>query len=187
MTMKVAMMLHRSTQDAEMASVWPSFVRVLPLSGEGFALDFSYWAPERTGVSDRDYQLGVRYFAEAIAFSHRHNCRMLLAHAVMGMFGHIGHVEAGFIDGMLKSALHGAVPPPVAGDEIAPMSPGYEDNGKFRESENAMITSIKLTRTWGGPELVYLHLISCLTGKEGPFIGGAVSVVARTALNGSRH
>lgn len=144
-----------------------------------------YWIPERTGDPDRDYQRGRQHFLEAVEVSCRPNAQMFLGHVLVAMFGNLGEMESGFIDAMLEVAQFGAVPPTLTDEEAAVIEASPEDALKLRALESEMAAAIA-SRKWL-PDLLRLTLLRLLTGAEGEFIGGAVTMIARMTLNGSRN
>lgn len=64
---------------------------------------------------------------------------------------------------------------------------GTADEPEFRKLESEARSVIEFSKGWGGPEALYLFTMACLAGREGPHIAGAMTMIARTALNGKRN
>jgi hypothetical protein len=177
---------NKSQQSAEAPiSDLPAFVKQFPApKGSPFPL-VHYWAPERTGDPELDYQRGRQHFREAVAFSFRPNAQMFLAHVLMDMFQNLGSMESGFIDAMLEVALVGAAPPKLTDAEVAVIKATPEDGAKMCALESEMAAAIA-SKGWF-PDLLRLNLVRLLSGAEGEFIGAAITMIARMALNGSRN
>jgi hypothetical protein len=94
-------------------------------------------------------------------------------------------MESGFIDAMLEVALIGAAPPALTDAEMAAIEVAPEDGLKLRALESEMAAAIA-SKGWF-PDLLRLNLLSLLSGADGEFIGAAVTMIARMALNGSRN
>jgi hypothetical protein len=160
----------------------PEFVRHVPRAESAAVTAVHYWLPERTGDPDQDYECGRRHFREAVAFSFRPNAQMFLAHVLVAMFQNLGPMESGFIDAMLEVAQVGAVPPKLTDEEVAAIAAAPE---RLRAIESEMAAAIS-SRGWL-PDYLRLTLLRLLSGAEGELIGGAMTMIARTALNGSRN
>jgi hypothetical protein len=158
----------------------PAFVKEIPAGGSAFPL-VHYWMPERTGDPEIDYQSGKQHFMEAVAFSFRPHAQMFLAFVLMAMFGNLSDMESGFIDGLLEAAQVGAVPTRLTDEEIA----SADDPERLRTIEGEMANAIA-TKAWL-PDFLRLTVLRLLSGAEGEHIGGAMTMIARMALNGSRN
>jgi hypothetical protein len=132
-----------------------------------------------------DYQWGRQHFREAVAFSFRPNAQMFLAHVLVAMFQNLGSMEIGFIDGLLEAAQVGAVPPRLTDEEVAAIEAAPEDGAKLRAVESEMASAIA-SKGWL-PDFLRLTVLRLLSGAEGEHIGGAMTMIARMALNGSRN
>jgi hypothetical protein len=172
----------KSTQGAETPiSELPSFVKDIRAAGSPFPA-FHYWQPERTGDAAEDYECGRRHFLEAVGFSRRPNAQMFLAFVLVAMFQNLGEMESGFIDGLLEAAQVGAVPPRLTDEEIAATD---ADPERLRVIEGEMAAAIA-SKAWL-PDFLRLTVLRLLSGAEGEHIGGAMTMIARMALNGSRN
>ena len=140
-----------------------------------------YWQPERIGDEDADYSAGRGYFLEAVKASQLGQ-RMLLPQIVMAMFGHIGSVERGFLDVMLAKAEVGAVAPRLTDAEMVASGDNLLAE---RDHEEEMAKAISC-RKWC-PDMMKVHLFAMLAGVDGEHVGAAVTLIARTATNGSRN
>jgi hypothetical protein len=164
----------------------PAFVKEIPPpNGSAFPAVQHYWMPERTGNPELDERRGRQHFKEAVAFSYRPNAQMFLAHVLVAMFQNLGPMESGFIDALLEAALVGAPPPALTDEEIAVIADTPQDAAQLRALESEISEAIA-SRGWL-PDILRLHLVRCLSGANGEFIGGAVTMIARMALNGSRN
>jgi hypothetical protein len=94
-------------------------------------------------------------------------------------------MEAGFIDALLDRTERGAMPPPLSEYELLEVT-GFTRELEFRKQEAEARSIIEFSKVWG-PDALYIFIMSCLTGREGPNIAGAMTMIARTALNGSRN
>jgi hypothetical protein len=159
----------------------PSFVKDMRATDAGLL----YWAPDRSDHSDTDYQRGQYHFHEAVHFCFRAGQSNFLSCVMIAMAGHIGRVESGFIDALLGRVEHGAIPQPLSEDELRETT-GSAHDPEFRKLESEARSTIEFSKGWG-PDALYLLIMSCLTGREGPNIAGAMTMIARTALNGSRN
>jgi hypothetical protein len=160
----------------------PSFVKDLREEG---SFGVHYWVPERSGDAQVDYQRGRQHFREAVAFSFRPHAQTFLAHVLTSMFGSLGEMESGFIDALLEVAPFGAVPPKLTDEEVAAIESTTEGASKLRAIESEMAEAIA-ARKWL-PDLMRLMVLRLLSGACGEFIGGATTMIARIALNGSRN
>ena len=161
----------------------PEFVKHVPAAEGSTLAAVHYWLPERTGDPEIDYQRGRQHFGEAVAFSYRPNAGMFLAYVLVAMFQNIGPMENGFIDALLEKAIVGAAPPRLTAEEIAAMD--SEGESELLALETMVADAIKI-KGWL-PSVLRLHLVRLLSGCEGEFIGGAITMMARLALNGSRN
>lgn len=166
----------KSTRPPSLATPRPGFVRDVVRPGPTGIAD--YWTPERSGQPDTDRRRGADYFREAVEFSLASGDELFLPRVLLAMPANIGWVEGGFIDALLSSARHAHL-----ADELELDHPDED----LRMGERLMRETIETSKSWGGPELLYLHAVSCLTGREGPTLAGSVSFLARTALNGAGH
>jgi hypothetical protein len=176
-------MTANNTQSLEYSRELPAFVRQAACLGGGSQV-VHYWMPERSGSAEIDYSRGRQHFREAVAFSFRPNAQMFLAHVLVAMFGNLGEMESGFIDAMLEVAPFGNSPPRLTDEEVAAIA-SPEDASTLRELESEMADAIA-ARKWL-PDLMRLMVVRMLTGACGEFIGGAATMMARLALNGSRN
>ena len=160
----------------------PSFVKDLREEG---SFGVRYWMPERSGDAQVDYQRGRQHFREAVSFSFRPHTQTFVAHVLAAMFQNVGPMESGFIDALHSAALVGTPPPALTDEEIAIIADTPDDVRQLRAIENEMSEAIAC-KGWL-PDIVWLHLIRCLGGANGEHIGGAITMVARMALNGSRN
>jgi hypothetical protein len=160
----------------------PSFVKDLREEG---SFGVHYWVPERSGDAQVDYQRGRQHFREAVSFSFRPHAQTFLAHVLTSMFGSRGEMESGFIDALLEAALVGTPPPALTDEEIAVLAETPQDIGQLRALESEMSEAIAC-KGWL-PDILWLHLVRCLGGANGELIGGAITMIARMALNGSRN
>jgi hypothetical protein len=177
---------NKSPHNAETPiSELPAFVKQIPDANGSPFHAVHYWMPERTGNPELDERRGRLHFREAAAFSFRPNAQMFLGHVLMAMFQNLGPMESGFIDAMLERALVGAVPPALTDAEVAAIMTAPEDGAKLRALEGEMASAIA-SKGWF-PDLLRLNLVRLLSGADGEFIGGAITMVARMALNGSRN
>jgi hypothetical protein len=69
--------------------------------------------------------------------------------------------------------------------EVAAIGIAAIDESRLRGVEAEMAKAIA-TKDWL-PDFLRLTLLRVLSGAEGEFIGGAVTMIARMALNGSRN
>jgi hypothetical protein len=177
---------NKSPQNAEaLISELPEFVKHVPtVEGSAFPA-VHYWMPERTGNPELDEQRGRQHFREAVAFSFRPNAQMFLAYVLMAMFENLGPMESGFIDAMLEVAQVGTIPPKLTDAEVAAIGIALGDESKLRGVEAEMAKAIA-TKDWL-PDFLRLTLLRVLSGAEGEFVGGAITMIARMALNGSRN
>lgn len=159
----------------------PNFVKQIPASNGSAFPAVHYWQPERTGDSEADYRAGRQHFKEAVAFSFRPHAQMFLAHVLVAMFQNLGPMESGFLDAMLEVAQVGAIPPRLTDEEIA----AADDPERLRIIESEMAGAIG-SKAWL-PDFVRLTVLRLLNGAEGEHIGGAMTMIARMALNGSRN
>lgn len=177
------MTIIQSNQFAETPiSDLPSFVKDLREEG---SFGVHYWVPERSGDAQVDYQRGRQHFREAVAFSFRPHAQTFLAHVLTSMFGSLGEMESGFIDALLEVAPFGAVPPKLTDEEVAAIESTTEGASKLRAIECEMAEAIAC-KGWL-PDLMRLMVLRLLSGACGEFIGGAATMIARMALNGSRN
>jgi hypothetical protein len=160
----------------------PSFVKDLREEG---SFGVHYWVPERSGDAQVDYQRGRQHFREAVSFSFRPHAQTFLAHVLTSMFGSLGEMESGFIDALLEVAPYGAVPPKLTDEEVAAIESTTEGASKLRAIESEMAEAIAC-KGWL-PDLMRLMVLRLLSGACGEFIGGAATMIARMALNGSRN
>lgn len=160
---------------------FPSFVKDIRAAGSPFPA-VHYWLPERTGDAAEDYECGRRHFREAVEVSRRPNSQMFLAFVLVAMFGNLSDMESGFIDGLLEAAQVGAVPPRLTDEEIAATD---SDPERLRTIEGEMAGAIG-SKAWL-PDFMRLTVLRLLSGAEGEHIGGAMTMIARMALNGSRN
>lgn len=158
----------------------PSFVKDLRAPGAVLPT-LHYWQPERLGDHDADYSMGRGYFLEAAGAS-RPEAGMLLPYIVMAMYGHLGSVEHGFLDALLEKALAGMPAPPLSDQEMAAAGDVLEQE---RANEREMADAIAC-RKWA-PDMASVQLYAMLSGVVGENIGAAITMIARTALNGTRH
>jgi hypothetical protein len=163
----------------------PTFARKNPPTDGTPLRVINYWDPDKTGVAEVDYEWGSRYLREAISFSLRHESSLFLACVLIEMFGRVGSMEAGFIDALLDRVEHGAIPEPLSEDELRETT-GSAHDLEFRKLESEARSTIEFSKGWG-PDALYIFTMSCLTGREGPNIAGAMTMIVRTALNGSRN
>jgi hypothetical protein len=175
----------KSTQSPENATGWPSFVQVVPGIGEATFPQLRFWVPDRTGVPEVDRERGAEYFAQALKFSAQPGRALFIADVLRGMFGSVGYTENGFIEALLQRADRGIMPPRLTDEEAAAMEAEPAAVDKLREIETAVAGAIEIRR-WV-PQVLYINTVSILSGRDGPHIGGAVTMLARMALNGSRH
>jgi hypothetical protein len=179
------MTVTHSNQFAETPiSELPSFVKDLRGANSPFPC-VHYWMPERSGCPEIDYSWGRQHFREAVAVSFRPYAQTFLAHVLVAMFGNLGEMESGFIDAMLEVAPFGNVPPRLTDAEVAAIEASSEGASKLRALEGEMADAIA-ARKWL-PDLMRLMVVRMLTGACGEFIGGAATMMARLALNGSRN
>jgi hypothetical protein len=141
-----------------------------------------YWIPERSGDPKTDYQRGRQHFREAVEVSRRPMAEMFLAQVLSAMLGNLGEMESGFIDSLLEVAQVGVAPPRLTEQEIVATD---ADPERVRAVEREMATAIA-SKAWL-PDLLRLTVLRLLSGAEGEFIGGAMTMIARMALNGSRN
>jgi hypothetical protein len=141
-----------------------------------------YWIPERTGDPKTDYQRGRQHFSEAVGVSRQPTTTLFLAHVLAAMLGNLGAVESGFIDALLEVAQVAVVPPRFTEQEIAATD---ADPERVRAVEREMAAAIA-SKAWL-PDLLRLTVLRLLSGAEGEFIGGAMTMIARMALNGRRR
>jgi len=175
----------KSTQSAENATGWPSFVRVTPGAGELPFPQLHYWVPDRMGVPEVDRERGAEYFAQALEFSARPGQALFIAEVLRGMFGLVGYTESGFIDALLRRSDRGIIPPRLTDEEAAAMEAEPAAVDKLREIETTVARAIEIRRF--APGVLYITTVGILSGSDGPHIGGAVTMLARMALNASRH
>jgi hypothetical protein len=177
------MTVTRSNQQPEAVSLseLPSFVKDIRATGSPFPA-LHYWRPERTGDAAEDYECGRRHFREAVEVSRRPTGQMFLAFVLVAMFGNLSDMESGFIDGLLEAAQVGTVPPRLTDEEIASVD---ADPDQLRTIEGEMANAIA-TKAWL-PDFLRLTVLRLLSGAEGEHIGGAMTMIARMALNGSRN
>ena len=159
----------------------PSFVKEVRASGSPF-LTVHYWLPERTGDLKTDHACGRLHFKEAVEFSFRPTAPAFLAHVLTAMYGNLADVESGFIDALLEAAQVGAGPQRLTDEEVAEIDVEPE---RFRAIEEEMAAAIA-SKSWF-PDLLRLTVLRLLSGAEGEMIGGAMTMIARTALNGARN
>ena len=158
----------------------PSFVKDLRAPGASLPA-LHYWQPARTGDEDADYSAGRGYFLEAVRAS-QPGQGMLLPYVVMAMYGHIGSVEHGFLDAMLEKAEVGAVAPPLTDAEMAADG---DELIEERAHEAEMADAITCRR-WA-PDMAKVCLFAMLAGVDGEHVGAAITMIARTAINGTRN
>lgn len=157
----------------------PSFVKDLRAPGAPLPA-LHYWQPERTGHEDADYRMGRSYFLEAVRAS-QPGTGMLLPYIVMAMYGHIGSVEHGFLDAMLEKAEVGAAAPRLTDGEMAADRDVLLEE---RAHEQEMADAIAC-RKWA-PDMMKVCLFAMLAGVDGEHVGAAITMIARTAINGTR-
>jgi hypothetical protein len=184
MTMRVAMRSDKSTQEAELATGWPEFVKIIPAAGEALP-QLRYWSPERSGDASTDTERGRGYFHQALAISLQPTSPMFLAHVLVGMFGNYGPMESGFVEAMLEKSVCGKVSPKLTHEEAATVESTPDAIDRLRDLEGDMAAALSL-RSWV-PELPRTTLVSLLAGEKGPHIGGAITMIARTVINSARH
>ncbi|MEH2565670.1 hypothetical protein [Bradyrhizobium sp. AZCC 2289] len=107
---------------------------------------------------------------------------MFLAHVLAAMLGNLGEMESGFIDALLEVAQVGVAPPRLTEQEIAATD---VDPERVQAVEREMTAAIA-SKAWL-PDLLRLTVLRLLSGAEGEFISGAMTMIARMALNGSRN
>lgn len=158
----------------------PSFVKDLQPTGSALPT-LHYWQPERTGDDGADYRIGRGYFLEAVRAS-QPGPGMLLPYIVMAMYGHIGSVEHGFLDAMLEKAEVGAAAPRLTDGEMAADGDVLlEERAHEREMADAIAC-----RKWA-PDMMKVCLFAMLAGVDGEHVGAAITMIARTAINGTRN
>ena len=158
----------------------PSFVKDLRPAGAPLPA-LHYWQPDRTGDDEADYRIGRSYFLEAVRAS-QPGPGMLLPHIVVAMYGHIGSVEHGFLDAMLAKAEVGAAAPRLTDGEMA------ADGDVLlaeRAHEQEMIDAIAC-RKWA-PDMMRVNFYAMLAGVDGEHVGAAITMISRTAINGTRN
>jgi hypothetical protein len=158
----------------------PSFVKDLRSPGCSLPA-LHYWQPERTGDEDTDYRTGRGYFLEAVRAS-QPGPGMLLPHIVMAMFGHVGSVEHGFLDAMLEKAEIGNAAPRLTDAEMAADG---DELLEERAHEQEMADAIAC-RHWA-PDMLKVQAFAMLAGVDGEHVGAAITMIARTAINGTRN
>lgn len=158
----------------------PSFVKDLRAPGAPLPA-LHYWQPERTGDDESDYRMGRSYFLEAVRAS-QPGPGMLLPYIVTAMYGHIGSVEHGFLDAMLEKAEVGAAAPRLTDGEMAADGDVLLEE---RAHEQEMADAIAC-RKWA-PDMMKVCLFAMLAGVDGEHVGAAITMIARTAINGTRN
>ncbi|TCU73947.1 hypothetical protein EDE08_10425 [Bradyrhizobium sp. R2.2-H] len=107
---------------------------------------------------------------------------MLLPHIVMAMYGSLGPIEYGFLDALLNVAQVGIPAPALTNEEMAASGGTLEQE---RTHEREMADAIAC-RKWA-PDMMRVNLYALLAGVEGDNIGAAITMIARTAVNGTRN
>lgn len=158
----------------------PSFVKDLRSPGAALPA-VHYWQPERTGDHETDYSKGRGYLLEAVGVPQPGD-GMFLPYVVMAMYGRLGAVEQGFLDALLTKALAGMPAPPLTEQEMAATGNVLVQE---RVHEKEMAEAIAC-RKWA-PDMAGVQLFAMLSGVVGENIGAAITMIARTALNGTRH
>ncbi|UPK28394.1 hypothetical protein [Bradyrhizobium sp. 195] len=141
-----------------------------------------YWMPDRTGDAQEDYRIGQEHFYEAVRASVRQGVGMFLPHVVMAMYGSLGPMEHGFLDALLKAAQVGTPAPQLTDEEMAGSGDTLEQE---RAHEREMADAIAC-RKWA-PDMMRVNLFALLAGVDGEHIGAAITMIARTAINGTRN
>jgi hypothetical protein len=162
----------------------PSFVKDVRAAGSPFPA-VHYWVPERTGDAATDYERGRLHFGDAVAFSLRPNAPLFLAYVVVAMFANIGPMERGFLEAMIQAAQVGRAAPRLTDEEVAVIEVEPSDQARLREIEAEMAEALA-ARCWL-PDLLFFTVFNHLGGAEGEFVGGSMTMFARTALNGKRN
>ncbi|WFU26320.1 hypothetical protein QA649_08960 [Bradyrhizobium sp. CB1717] len=173
-------MIRLTPQDVADASAGqlPSFVKTGGI--------IRYWVPDRTAFFELDYLAGREHFREAVRYSLDAGSPFFLAHVLMGMFGDLGDVERGFLDTLLLAAKVGAIPPRLTDEELisAGLPESEWDRARTLEAE---VASALALRAWFMPDQLLLLLYGMLSGVDGEHIGAAITMIARTAVNGTRN
>jgi hypothetical protein len=159
----------------------PSFVKDIRAPGAPLPA-VHYWMPDRTGEAVEDYRIGRDHFYEAVRVSVRQGVGMLLPHVVMAMYGSLGPMEHGFLDELLKAAQVGQLAPLLTEQEMAA---GGDTLEQERAHEREMAGAIA-SRKWA-PDMMRVNLYALLAGVDGEHIGAAITIIARTAINGTRN
>ncbi|WP_368507897.1 hypothetical protein [Bradyrhizobium lupini] len=177
------MTVTRSNMQAEDTGLSELLAFVKDIRAAGAAAPaLHYWMPERSGDADTDYQRGKWHFREAVATSRRPGAGMFLAYVLMAMYGRLGRMEHGFLDALTEVAQVGAIPQPLTDEEMCEEA-GFLEQERLHESQMAGALA---SRRWF-PDLASVHLYAMLSGVGGEHIGAAITMIARTALNGTRH
>lgn len=147
---------------------------------------FQYWAPDRTGLPHVDYAAGQEHFNQAVSYSIEAASPFFLAHVLMGMFGSVGDIERGFLDAVLSAAKVGAIPPRLTDEEL--FATGLPEHfwERARALEGEVADALAL-RAWFLPDQLLLLTYGMLSGVDGKHVGAAITMIARTAMNGTRN
>lgn len=159
----------------------PSFVKDVRAPGAPLPA-LHYWMPERTGDAGQDYRIGREHFYEAVRVSVRQGVGMLLPHVVMAMYGSLSPMEHGFLDALLGVAQVGVPAPVLTDGEMAASGDALEQE---RTHEREMADAIGCRR-WA-PDMMRVNLYAMLAGVDGEHVGAAITMISRTAINGTRN
>lgn len=145
-----------------------------------------YWVPERTGLPDLDYAAGRKHFRQAVRYATQAATPLFLARVLLGMVGDLQEVERGFLDALLSAAKVGVVPAKVTDDEMIAMGLPVSAWDQARTLEARVVAALSL-RAWFMPDQLLLFIYGMLSGVDGEHVGAAITMIARTAINGTRN
>ncbi len=190
-------MLNKITHDPEPSTDFdefspepPSFVRLIKPDKGLQTTDIErrqFWSPEKSGLYSIDYERGRQHCETAIDYSRSHGTASFLLCVVMAMQGRpIEAMEHGFLDVLVLRALSGAVPAKVSDAVLHDVV--NADIPALRKIEAFVEWSLVTAKTRHGqsdiPELMANYVVELLGGGHGPWIGAAILILARAAMNG---
>ncbi len=166
----------------------PSFVRQFrPYDGSQDTADcFDHWAPTITGHESTDWDLGRQHCQAALAYSRQIGSPTFLLYVVMTMHGRpVGDIERGFLAALVAPALSGRVPPIVPDYVMQEMAATGSNVAALREAEAFM--ALALQRSADKASLFFRYVVELICSPQEQWIGAAVYMLVRAALNGGLH
>lgn len=167
----------------------PSFVRQFrAYDGSQDTADcFDHWAPQTiTGHAHTDFDLGRQHCRAAMAYSREISSADFLLYVVMTMHGRpVGDIERGFIAELVAPALKGRIPPIVPESVMDEMASAGAEVAALREGEAFMALALKGSSDKS--ELFFNYVLELISSRQDEWIGTAIYLFVRAALNGGLH